>query len=74
MIALAKILRNPLKTALGAHHLEKQCAFEIMTKLVDAADKDAAVFVEAKFGGKLLSKTNEPEKLQLIKLDILVRL
>ena len=49
--------------ALGAHHLEKQCAFEIISKLVDASEKEAASFLEKKFGGKLLSKTNEPEKL-----------
>lgn len=38
VIALAKLICNPIKAALSAHHIEKQAAFEIISALVEAAD------------------------------------
>ena len=69
--ALIQALACPLKVVLSAHHLEKKCGFEILQKLVQASDHGQAEVIERKFGGKLFCKTNEPEKLQLLKLDIL---
>ena len=63
IIDTIKALHIPLKQCLQAHHIEKQCAFEIIHRLLNVADKKAAKVFEAKFGGKLLCKTNEPEKI-----------
>ena len=56
-------LSCPLKLVLSAHQLDKQCAYEILKKLMDLADRQTAVIMEGKFGGKFICKTNEPEKL-----------
>lgn len=62
-ISTIKALSIPLKQCLQSHHLEKQCAYELMQRMLSHCDKKAAKVLEAKFGGKLLCKTNEPEKL-----------
>ena len=71
---LVQQLSYPLKQVLSSHQLEKQCGFEIISKLLNVADKETSRLIEAKFAGKLLCKTNEPEKIQLMKLDILSQL
>ena len=74
LIGTVKALTIPLKQCLQAHHIEKQCAFEVIHRLLNVSDKQTALVIETKFGGKLLCKTNEPEKLQLIKLGLLAQL
>lgn len=66
---------------LTCHHIEKQCAFVLIKKLIDMAaaadmdnDPETAQEIEQRFGSRLLSKTNEPEKLQLYKLNLAYRL
>ena len=75
-IKLIGIITLPLKSVLGSHHFEKQFALEILATLLKEYrnDSKALAAYEKSFGSRLFCKANEPQKLQLRKLGLLMEL